>query len=166
MMDIPRQQKILLQNKSSWMSERHSKLYGKPLKLVNLDQFNLLDFACYEAEEKNEFTLSFLADWKNELEKIELWNWSIKVQSELATNSNIPFFIIVGYEKELCFWIIPINKIAKELEWAQGWYNKWMSEKNYVKMMYLLRGLIAPTELLDRVSNKIPSNVTIKPNFQ
>ena len=157
---MSRIQNIPLAHRTFWMSERHLK-YGKPIRMTNLDQFGDSSYLEYETDVK----LSHLADWKNELEKIEMWNFGIKAQSRLATNSNIPFFIIVGYRDQNCFYVIPVNQIAKDLKWVPEWANRWISERNYVKMLYSLRGLIPTKEDLKDTDNTTPTT-TIKPNVE
>lgn len=156
-------QRIPMNERTHWMSDRHIRYYGKPIRMVNLDQFGESNYLEYDGDE-----LTHLADYKNELERIELWHWAIKNQAKLATNSNIPFFIVVGYQKENCFWLIPGNQLAKDWKHAEH-CNKWITEKQYVWLLYALRNKkvtdFLTTEEIVLLDNKKPT-VTLVPNVQ
>jgi hypothetical protein len=152
-------QRIDIKHRTHWMSKRHE-AYGRPIRMTNLDQFSENTYLEY-----NEEDLSHLAEYKNELEIIELWHWGIKGQAKLATNSNIPFLIVVGYQKENCFWLIPINQIAKDLPWAAKWCNKWISERNYVRILWAFRKIKPEKDFLYQFDNNTPKT-KLKPNLQ
>ncbi len=106
---------------------------------------------------------------------IEMKHWRVKdktiydmienstANSQMATNANLPHFIVKYYPKqEFPLWgnykdephwefqIFAANKLAENYLFEQGNY---YSEKHYVYFLYKLRGLKPSQELLDRYSN-------------
>lgn len=156
----PTQQRIPVINRTTWIYDRHLK-YGRPIRMTNLDQFGDSSYLEYETDDN----LSHLAEFKNELEKIEMWNWNIKAQAKLASGSKLPFFVIVGFRNENCFWVIPVNQIAKDIPWTKDWCNKWISERNYVCMLYNLRKLKVDQEIINKLDGRTPTT-NIKPNIE
>jgi len=93
--------------------------------------------------------------------KLSLSHPSIKALATLATNSNIPAFIAWYHEATWSFYIIPLNDEAKKRKIPQT-----MTERNFVRLQYWLRGRLSEcTEeiLADKKKEIWPENLV--PNF-
>ena len=156
----PTVQRIPVENRTTWMFDRHLS-YGIKVRMTNLDQFGENSYLEYETDEN----LSHVAEFKNEREKIEMWNWNIKAQANLASRGQLPFFVVVGFRNENCFWIIPANQIAKNLSWTKDWCNKWISERNYVRILYSLRQIKPDAEFIKQFDATVPTT-NIEPNIE
>jgi hypothetical protein len=160
MQQIKSSQKIPIENRSSWMSEQHL-LYGPEIQQINMDQYTANTYLEYAPPGRS----SHISEYKNENEPIKFWHWGLSALSDLATNSKIPFFIVVGWQEKMCFWIIPINQIAKELPFF-CLFNKWISERKYVQILWELRKMRPEQAFLNNFNNSPPPSISEKrPNF-
>lgn len=127
--------RIPYENRTNWMANLHYQ-YGKKTHLHDIDSINMWI-------EHTSGNLAALAEFKNQHELIEPYKYRQLIT--LADNSNIPCYIVVGYEhgditgKRPCYVIIPLNEKCKKM--LQGDKQRWMSEQTYIKFLHHIRKL-------------------------
>lgn len=104
-----------------------------------------------------------LSEWKQDYERTDLNSSAIKALIWLADNSQIPAFLIFGYEKQRCYYVRPLNSYAlRVITEPQG---RFMSESTYCQFLHHIRGKtpVAPGTL-DGLSTEVPANLYL-PNI-
>ena len=87
-----------------------------------------------------------LIEYKYEkAQKIVLAHPTFRALSTLAERARLPFFVIRYKGDFSAFHVIPVNSYAKRK--VQG--EKFLSEAEYVKFLYWLRGYDCPRSILD-----------------
>lgn len=133
--------------RDEWISSRHRE-FGWDAPMTDLD---------FPALEYNRGVPVALIEYKHYRAKVNLSHPSMKAMSFMATKCEIPFFVIIYYPEFHNYHIIPMNEIAKQVphcDQARTW-----SEKNFVLMLYWLRKVTCPKEILDKMKNTVlPKN--------
>ena len=95
-----------------------------------------------------------IIEYKEQNANVRLNSYSIKIQKVIADKCNIPFFISIYFKETACFYIIPMNKVAKEKnEWLS--VPRLCSEYTYVKLLYWLRNKSVPDGIASTLSKKV-----------
>lgn len=132
--------------RDEWISNQHRK-FGYDAPMVDIDFLGI--------EYDNSLPVA-LIEYKHYNANINLSHPSIKAQSTLATNSNIPFFVVVYYPETSHYFIYPINLIAQKIKYCEK-CKPW-TESNFVKLLYFLRKKTVPQDILDSLSKSIPDS--------
>lgn len=95
-----------------------------------------LDFPMIEYD--NAKPIALIEYKKYNAPKVTISHPSIRALGTLATNSNIPAFLVHYHEDTWSFWITPINDFAKKIKISQT-----LDERNFVRFQYWLRGRLS-----------------------
>lgn len=142
------EQRIVRPERTQWrdgdISTRHRQ-YGWDCPAVDID-FLLLEYDTGKP--------SALVEYKRfGAQAVALNSPTYKAIRALADAANIPF-LVVFYNPAAGWWYYaaPANAVAKQQIPARRYY----SEREYVSLLYRLRGRTAPIELLNRLNNYTP----------
>jgi len=133
------------------LSERHRK-WGFNCPAIDID-FLMIEFHVGKP--------IAIVDYKRYTGSIKNLNQkSINAISTLASNSNIPFFVVFYWDDVWAFQITAINNIAKNiLQQHKINKNKILTEQQYVSFLYKLRNIKLTKEeekLIKFLNNKLP----------
>jgi hypothetical protein len=117
------------------ISRRHRE-WGYDCPAVDLD-FVLIEFDRCKA--------CALVDYKHQECKTPPTSASLAAMSDLASRAKIPAFACWYADDFSWFWPVPLNQHAEQ--WAPKPYGKKLSERQWVEMLYVMRGRPAPEEL-------------------
>jgi len=105
-----------------------------------------LDFLEYRLD-KNSIILSALIETKSEYAKINFSRLQHKAQRRLAELANLPYFTVKYIKPDYNVIIYPMNKLAKHyIPIVTA-----MSLKEYIILLYELRGLRCPNYILSKL---------------
>ncbi len=136
-----------------WISERH-RHFGWDCPMTDLD---------FPALEYNSGKAVCLIEYKHYNAQIKLNHPSMKAMTWMADKCEIPFFVVVYYPESNNYFVVPMNDSAKAVPHCSE--SKMWSERNYVKMLYWLRKMNCPENILAELkSNKFPEDMPM-PNF-
>lgn len=141
--------------RSTWMAEKHRQ-YGSKCHVQDIDNLNDMWLEHTSGE------LAALCEWKQDYEEIYLYKY--KAMETLANNSKIPFFIVVGYQEFMSYYVIPFNSYAKAIPSLEN--PRFLSERNYIKLLHYIRKTNASPEILEGKSIKLPPEGTPLPNIK
>lgn len=125
------------------LSERH-RLYGRNCPMADID------FLAVEYDKKE---ASALIEYKHMMARnVDQSHPTYAAMSKLASNSNIPFYIVRYNPGSWAYKLTPANKQASELTFDEIC----LSEREYVEFLYHLRGREADSAILKKLNNTRP----------
>lgn len=130
--------------RDEWISNQHRK-FGWNAPMVDIDFLGL---------EYDSGQPVAIIEYKHYNARVNLNHPSIQAQSILATNSKIPFFVVVYYPETSHYYLYPINQIAQQIKYCDQ--PRPVSERNFVKLLYHLRKRSAPEDILNNLEKTIP----------
>ena len=109
-----------------------------------------LDFVLVERQFNDPVSL---VEYKNEHVKkpISFNDGNIVSIRKLSDMAGLPFFVVVYKDHFEKFIVAPVNAIAKHIMQLTGSICKAMSESEYVKLLYQLRGQLMPDDVAKRL---------------
>lgn len=138
--------------RDEWISNRHRE-FGWNAAFTDIDFMGL---------EYDQGKPVCLIEYKHQNAKITLSHPSVQAQKWLADKAELPFYLVVYYPEAFAYYVVPVNEFAQNTVHCDQ--SKFWSERNFVKLLYFLRGRNCPTEILEKMSSKLDKNLP-SPNF-
>lgn len=137
------------QERTGWrdgqISARH-RLYGWDVPALDID-FLMLEYDSGKP--------SALIEYKAEgAAAVNVNHPSIRAVKALADAAHIPFFVVFySQAKNWCYHVTPVNPAARQMVPCPAYH----SEREYVTLLYRLRGRAAPQTILQKLNSWKPS---------
>lgn len=129
--------------RDEWISNRHRE-FGWDAPMTDLD---------FPALEYNKGVPVALIEYKHYKAKVTLNHPSMKAMTWMADKCEIPFFTVIYYPEFNNYYVIPMNTCASQVPHCE--ISRIWSEKNYVKMLYWLRKVTCPPEILIKMKTNL-----------
>ncbi|MDQ3541694.1 MAG: hypothetical protein M3440_13520 [Chloroflexota bacterium] len=82
-------------------------------------------------------------------------DWRYNAHIVLANNSHIPFFVARYWPDVWAFQVVPFNPLGEQ--WFE--HDELMTERQYVRKLYAMRGQIIQREMDKILHDELPSNL-------